>query len=447
MQIVAGKLNKNYLETIVHHHVDECSEVVAVVAYCDSIQLFELCKKAGKRVTFYSRLDEGIPVKSKVLRWFHTQRNPNYSCYLLRGGLHAKIIWFKGEGAYIGSANLTDNGWVNNIEAGIFVDEAELIAQGLLDQLASIVEVVHDQSTPLSDEILLFIEELENKRANLRSGEQGVSDWFKKTCKVPETPPLTSVDKTEMDNKQKMIFLKEWNGTLQLLRNISANLRKYRPAWVESSVPDGVHVDQFLHAYYYLKVREGNRQPFDEYFERNRNNPASALEEEMRWWHTGKYPHENESEFMHHWAPSSRTLLAKDRIGSLNETEFVQLCTHVHAIRDHAVKLESKLLGLADGSHIVDVKIKAFGQWLYRQRSIEGVTAMETIYYILYGGDAASLPDRLWNATRGTKWKIDHLGLSSLGEIVGWALPDKFPPRNSRTSKALRALGNNVSVY
>lgn len=447
MQLVAGKLNKNYLETIVHHHVDECSEVVAVVAYCDSTQLFDLCKRAGKRVTFYGRLDEGVPVKSKVLRWFHTQRNPNYSCYLLRGGLHAKIIWFKGEGAYIGSANLTDNGWINNIEAGIFIEEDELIAQGLLDQLASIVEVVHDQSTPLSDEILMLIEELENKRANLRGGEQGVSDWFKKTFKVPEAPPLASVDKTEVDDERKKKFLKEWNETLQLLRNISTNLREYRPAWVESSVPDGVHVDQFLHAYYYLKVREGNRQPFDEYFERNRNNPASVLEEEMRWWRTGKYPHENESEFMHHWAPSSRTLLAKDRIGSLNETEFVQLCTHVHAIRDHAVKLESKMLGLTEGRHVVDEKIEAFGKWLYAQHSVEGKTAIETIYYVLYGGDTMSLPDRLWSATRGTKWKIDHLGLSSLGEIVGWALPDKFPPRNSRTSKALRALGNNVSVY
>lgn len=447
MQIVAGKLNSNYLETIVLHHVDDCSEVVAVVAYCDSTQLFDLCKEAGRRVTFYGRLDEGVPVKSKVLKWFHTQRNPNYSCYLLRGGLHAKIIWFKGEGVYIGSANLTDNGWVNNIEAGIFVDEEELAAQGLLDQLSSIVDAVHERSSPLSDEILSVVEELENKRASLRNGEQGVADWFKKTCKVPEAPPLSSVDRIETDDKRKKTFLKEWNGTLQLLRNISTSLREYRPAWVESSVPDGVHVDQFLHAYYYLKVREGNRQPFDEYFVRNRNDPASALTAEMIWWRVGEYPHESESEFMHQWAPLSRTLLSKERIGSLNEIEFIQLCARVHAIRDHAIKLESKMLGLREGRHVVDVKIEAFGKWLYAQRSVEGKTVIETIYYVLYGGDAMSLPDRLWSATRGNKWKIDHLGLSSLGEIVGWALPDKFPPRNSRTSKALRALGNNVSVY
>ncbi|WP_371200120.1 phospholipase, partial [Ectothiorhodospira sp. PHS-1] len=37
-------------------------------------------------------------------------------------------------------------------------------------------------------------------------------------------------------------------------------------------------------------------------------------------------------------------------------------------------------------------------------------------------------------------------GLSSLGEIVGWARPDEFPPRNMRTSKGLRALGYNVRI-
>ena len=34
----------------------------------------------------------------------------------------------------------------------------------------------------------------------------------------------------------------------------------------------------------------------------------------------------------------------------------------------------------------------------------------------------------------------------TLGEIVGWANPDLFPPRNMRTSKSLRALGYDVKV-
>ncbi len=33
-----------------------------------------------------------------------------------------------------------------------------------------------------------------------------------------------------------------------------------------------------------------------------------------------------------------------------------------------------------------------------------------------------------------------------LGEIVVWARPDEFPPRNMQTSKGLRALGYNVRI-
>ena len=36
--------------------------------------------------------------------------------------------------------------------------------------------------------------------------------------------------------------------------------------------------------------------------------------------------------------------------------------------------------------------------------------------------------------------------LAALGEIVVWARPDEFPPRNMQTSKGLRALGYNVRI-
>lgn len=447
MQLIAGKLNTTYLESVIRKHVNDCSEVIAVVAYCDSIRLFEICKQAGKRVRFYGRLDAGIPVAISVLNWFHNQCNPNYTCYLLRGGLHAKIIWLKGEGVYIGSANLTDNGWMSNIEAGVFITETQLGCNGLLTELATLIEAVHERSIALSSEILTFITELEKKRSDLRNSEQSLLAWFKKNCKVPEVSTVISVDVPKADELRKSDFLREWNSTLQLLRNIAVRLRTYRPAWIDNSVPDGVHVDQFLHAYYYLRIREGNKQPFDEHFERNHHNPEGALIEQMTWWQTGKYPHQNESLFVHEWAPSSKALLAKNRIGTLTEVEFTQLCKHVHAIRDHAIKMESIFLDLQEGPHEAETKIEAFGKWLYMQRSVQQKTVLDTIEFVLYGGNEVDLPERLWNATRNVQWKINHLGLSSLGEIVGWALPDIFPPRNSRTSKALRALGNYVEIY
>lgn len=222
MKFVAGKLNSTYLESVIREHINDCSEVIAIVAYCDSTRLFDICKQAGKRVSFYGRLDAGVPVSSSVLTWFHNQQSPNYSCYLLRGGLHSKVIWLKGEGAYIGSANLTDNGWMTNIETGMFISESEFESHGLLDQLSPLVEAVHERSTPLSEEILSFITELEKRRTGLLAGEQNHSDWFKKNCKVPEVPSAVSVDRIKAENRHKNDFLKEWNDTLGLLRTLAA---------------------------------------------------------------------------------------------------------------------------------------------------------------------------------------------------------------------------------
>lgn len=448
MQLVAGEINKTYIEyNIVRENIDECSEVIAVVAYCDSTRLFDICKEAGKRVNFYGRLDHSIPVSSNVLRWFLSERNPNFRCSLLRGGLHAKIIWLKGVGVYVGSANLTENGWVGNIEAGMFHKEEDF-SDSFHDDLISLVENVKEKSVSLTDEILKWVTETEEKRAQIRDQNKKLQDWFDNKCNVPKVPQLNSViTKALRKEYRKENFLQEWGRTLQLLRDIGYRLKDYRPSWVSKDVPDGVHVDQFLHAYYYIKVRKGNAQPFDEYFQKNVSNPDAALIEQMKWWKAEEYDHDSESEFMHEWAPSTKSMLEQDRVLDLSEIEFKKLVHQVHAMREHATRLENDLLGLPQATYTREEKMDQFASWLYRQKSTQGKGVLETIKYVLYGGSHENLPERLWDVTSKPEWKIQHLGLSSLGEMVGWALPSYFPPRNSRTSKALRALGNDVGVY
>jgi hypothetical protein len=66
---------------------------------------------------------------------------------------------------------------------------------------------------------------------------------------------------------------------------------------------------------------------------------------------------------------------------------------------------------------------------------------------VLWGGPLSDTPSRIFEASSIATWKIPHLGISTIGEIVGWALPDDFPPRNGRTSKALTALGYEVTIH
>lgn len=65
----------------------------------------------------------------------------------------------------------------------------------------------------------------------------------------------------------------------------------------------------------------------------------------------------------------------------------------------------------------------------------------------LDGGEAKDTWERLFYAGRDTEYTIPRYGLNSLAEVVGWARPEVAPPRNGRTSKALRALGFDVKVY
>jgi NAD(P)-dependent dehydrogenase (short-subunit alcohol dehydrogenase family) len=63
------------------------------------------------------------------------------------------------------------------------------------------------------------------------------------------------------------------------------------------------------------------------------------------------------------------------------------------------------------------------------------------------GDPIDSVPDRLWEAIAADAWRIEHFGISALGELVGWALPESYPPRNNRTSKSLRSLGFPVIAH
>ncbi|MNY59797.1 hypothetical protein D3C86_1962770 [compost metagenome] len=101
-------------------------------------------------------------------------------------------------------------------------------------------------------------------------------------------------------------------------------------------------------------------------------------------------------------------------------------------------------MGLPDRPQSSDDKVEKFGERLWQQRSREGKTMLELLNFVIWGNGNVSA--RIWNAIRSDDWAIPHIGLSSLGEIVGWARPDEFPPRNMRTSKGLRALGYNVRI-
>ena len=148
-------------------------------------------------------------------------------------------------------------------------------------------------------------------------------------------------------------------------------------------------------------------------------------------------------------APFLRDALAEDGLDSMTLDLFKEVCMNVHAIRDYARRVENKSVGLQSSGtkYSIPEKVDALSQRIWNDRSVSGRSVRDLFRHVLYGGAEDKLPERLWQAISDPAWKIDRLGVSALGELVGWALPDRFPPRNGRTSKALRSLGYDVTVH
>lgn len=243
-------------------------------------------------------------------------------------------------------------------------------------------------------------------------------------------------------NRHYKEFQSEWNATLELMRTIAQRVSsdEFRPDWIPEDVPGGAQADQFLHGFYYQQVKQGIRYHVDEFHKKNVGRPDQALIDAMKWWKSGKYDHRHEFTMLTDWAKTVRETFSRESLPTLTEDQWAKAASCVHAIRDYAGKQS-----LSDGVPMAhDDKVDVHCHALWQRKSVLGKSVRELLQYVIWGPDPVA--ERLWRAHRTDEWKIDGIGLSSLGEIVGWARPDEYPPRNKRTSKGLRALGNNVRV-
>lgn len=313
-------------------------------------------------------------------------------------------------------------------------------------ELTRFFEAVDERSRPLTSEIYQEQLRLVQRRSSVTKGEKAIEDDFDKNRLIPRNCGLVFIEKKRAADRRLEAFKDDWARTLETMRTIATRVSapEVKPRWIDDSVANGVQADQFLHAYYYKRVKDGNRHPYEEFFARHSASPELALREALELWHTADFNHDFEHRTIYEWSPILRQLLASDRIARLTETEFIRAISRVHAIRDHAIKRENEHLGLPDAPQASDDKVQKFGEWLWQQRSPEGRTVLDLLDFVVWGD--GNVAERLWNGTHDDRWTIPHIGLSSLGEIVGWARPNEFPPRNMRTSKGLRALGYNLRV-
>ena len=234
-----------------------CEEVRAAIAYAsfDNMTLLNTCKSLNKALTFYGRYDESVPVHPEIIKWFLRDGGANIICRVVPDHLHAKVIWWVGEGAYVGSANMTQRAWYNNLEAGVFIPNDELTNSGMHEELERFFQFTHEHSRPISDEFYRHLVALADSR---RAVEREIAAHKKRVATFfTKDGELARGTATKSESNSYLEFEKDWNESLTFLRSIGRklSLESNRPHWVPERTEMGAHVDQFIHAYYYKKVR------------------------------------------------------------------------------------------------------------------------------------------------------------------------------------------------
>jgi len=445
MRLILGGINGHYLRDITENSARETEEVLAAVAYATSTELlFDWCAKHQIPLRFYGRLDDQVAVTVPVLESFLRRKSGTHVCKLVQHH-HAKVIWWRGVGVYLGSANVTDSAWHKNVEAGCFFSDDEITEEMAAD-LQALFDTLEQHATPLTEEL---VDEMRRRACALNQARVDAKRFWAHSSLIT-WPGLLHTAPKSAAQKRRDTFLKEWYATLEQLRSISAAVSRpeNRPRWLDGAAPAGAQADQFLHAYYYQRTFENGKANYGAHHERNKARPDAALADAITWWRALPKAPGSEDRMLNVTAPALKAAVAEPRLATMTYAEFREVCGGVHAITDYSRRVRNQMVNLPDGQpYTVPQKLDALATRIWNNQGSNGGRVRALLRHILYGGSPDQLPERLWQGMDEPKWRIDGLGISALGELVGWALPDRFPPRNGRTSKALRALGYNVTIH
>ncbi|MGP9766285.1 phospholipase D-like domain-containing protein [Halomonas sp. AOP13-D3-9] len=448
MIFFGNKLNGNYLRDVLPPKDSNVESVKAAIAYgSDASTLLQNCLDNELRLDIWMRYDHTVPVSPNLLRILLANIGNNIFCNLVPDILHSKVIWWKGYGAYIGSANLTDRAWVTNIEFGVFLSEDDLSVDDSLAQLESFFENLasYEEVFPLSEEIIIEQKKLYKLRKN-KLKDLDEASLKERKHKVWEGP-ATHITPEKAYDAHRTRFIREWGDGLSYLRNIAKQAPQYRPAWLNEDVPAEWQADQFLHAYYHNEVRDGAKHPYEDFYSYNKADPAKALQAGIQWWSMLPEPPSYEDDNCHRRAPIIYKLLAKEEIGQLNVEGFAEVCKANHSTADHVKRMRLAVLGIDDAHTSLDERVEVFAEWLWAKKNQSGQTIKELLVYVMDSGKPEDIVDRLFEAAYNERRKFPHFGINQISEMTGWARPELCPPRNGRTSKGLRALGYDVKIH
>ena len=449
MKIILGSINNNHLHDIMKETAHSTKEVWAAVAYAYKQELlFDWCRENSIPLTFYGRLDHRIAVDIDILEKFLKKKYGEQSeCFLVEEH-HAKVIWWKGLGVYIGSANLTDKAWNENIEAGCYFKNHE-INKSMEADLNLLFARLCGERTELSQELLDDLKK--EKAANPpTSNRDRIYRKYGKKSRGLKVAPSTRDKSNQKRSKKVERFLGEQRRVMDILIQIQRHFDEpsLYPQWVPSRTPKAWQVDQFLNWYYQDNKMMKKIENVEQLHNQNNSSKEDTLLEAVKHWRRlKKSPHDQE-ELLKKSMPYVHEKLSVKNIDRLSEGDLYNVLSMVNASRQYATRANKKTLGLHKSNANPEDRLRHLAKQIFHNTSKDGLDFKATLKYLIYGNADIEFLQRLWECCGDKqRYKIKFLGQNTLWEMAGWAMPEKYPPANDRVRKALRGLGYDISIY
>ncbi len=443
MELIGNTLNGRYFPEILRRANNENLEFIrAAVAYTTKPSpLIELAKSRRVTLQLYTLFDgDGFPPRP-VLKRFIEETGPGIQLFVTRDYFHTKIYWFGGVGVYIGSANLTDNGWHANLECGVWFDQHDILEQNLEAQLHPMFDTIASRCTAAAPDHMLLIDKLASSRADLsrqRKEFEGMATKMLITLPGQHSP----IDPTK-EGSMKATFITEWESTLTILKKImDFSCTRSRPTWVHQDTHAAFVQDQATEHWYHENIRTVGQDQIEILHQINRNRSELALEQLFDQWAT--LAPQDKTVFWTNEAPRLlQACLTPQALAQMNVGIIETLLRHSHSMRETVRHLSRHTLMVAGSTEFeMEDRFRPFAQILASTRNAQGHGLGDVLLYVIWG-DAKTprCAERVWDALYDPAWKFPYIAEHTLNELIGYARPDEFPPRNNRVRRTLRALG------
>ncbi len=450
MRIIANAMNGYFLDNLVSlADRPELEHIIVAVSVLRDLDPFvDLAERKKVPLSVFTVVDPGANPWLTIAKRLVERSPPSWRLYLTRRFFHANVLWFRGVGCSIGSAPLTDDGRTRSFECSVWFDQADMEEAGLPDQLENMLLALRDRSAPATSEDLKKLEQLRRFRTEkvlpvLKLLDDQTDQLLRH---LPgQDSPLLVTGAQEEGGVGRRAFLQKWNNTLTILRKLATMSTEVTwPAWVDPEVPTSIVSDQATEHYFHSVVRSSgaSAEVIKTLNQRNSKDPDGAARKVFQDW-AALPRNDRVLPWLNEHPRSLRELLRPESLDQLDQERLTNIIFRTHSARDHGRQMANTVLGVPPGTHTtVSERSEMFAAYLLRQQSTQGKTVGDLLRYVLWGDrECIDAAERIWNAAHSPKWRLPHLGVNILGEMIGYARPNEFPPRNDRVARTLVALG------